>query len=52
MKNLFRSDGSAPVPGDGLLHPVPLASVCLLLVNDHYLKHAKHVARILGEFAK
>ncbi len=27
-------------PGDGLLHPVPLAAIGLLLVNDHLLKAA------------
>jgi len=25
-------------PGDGLLHPVPLAAVALLILNDHVLK--------------
>lgn len=28
----------AAVPGDGLLHPLAIASVMLLLVNDHVLK--------------
>jgi hypothetical protein len=28
------------VRGDGLLHPAAVAGVALLLVNDHYLKHA------------
>ncbi len=27
-------------PGAGLLHPVPLAAVGVLLLNDHVLKHA------------
>ncbi len=29
-----------PVAGDGLLHPVPLAAIGLLLLNDHVLKAA------------
>jgi hypothetical protein len=29
---------NAPVPGDGLLHPLALAAIALLLVNDHLLK--------------
>ena len=28
------------VPGDGLLHPLALAAVALLIVNDHFLKQA------------
>ena len=29
-----------PVAGDALLHPVPLAAIVLLIVNDHVLKQA------------
>jgi hypothetical protein len=32
--------GPRPRPGDSLLHPVPLAAIGLLLVNDHLLKTA------------
>jgi hypothetical protein len=31
---------SANVAGDGLLHPVPLAAIGLLILNDHVLKEA------------
>lgn len=31
---------TAPVPGDGLLHPVPLLAIAVLAVNDHVLKAA------------
>jgi hypothetical protein len=30
----------APVAGAGLLHPLPLAAVALLVLNDHLLKHS------------
>ena|SRR5947208_3122278 len=40
MKRRIESVESPPVAGGGLLHPVPLAGVCLLLLNDHYLKRA------------
>lgn len=26
------------VPGDGLLHPVPILAICLMVANDHALK--------------
>ena len=29
-----------PAPGDALLHPLAIAALCLLLVNDHVLKAA------------
>jgi hypothetical protein len=34
------SRSSSFVPGDLLLHPMNLAAVTLLVVNDHFLKHA------------
>ncbi len=30
----------AAVPGDALLHPVPIAAIALLVINDHVLKAA------------
>ena len=35
-----RNTAAPPVPGAGLLHPVPLVAVAVLLVNDHVLKRA------------
>ncbi|MCB9677400.1 MAG: hypothetical protein H6737_19995 [Alphaproteobacteria bacterium] len=32
--------GDAPARADGLVHPVPIAAIALLVVNDHWLKHA------------
>jgi hypothetical protein len=29
-----------PIAGDGLLHPIPLAAIAVLIVNDHFLKTA------------
>src|SRR5688500_11278112 len=31
---------AALVPGDGLLHPAALASIAVLILNDHWLKAA------------
>ncbi len=30
------------VPGDGLLHPIPLLALVVLVLNDHRWKHAFH----------
>src|SRR6266540_1707178 len=27
-----------PVPGDGLLHPIPILAIFLMVANDHVLK--------------
>ena len=29
---------SQPIPGGGLLHPVPIVAIALLVLNDHWLK--------------
>ena len=31
---------STCVPGDGLLHPIPLVALAVLVLNDHWWKHA------------
>lgn len=40
MTNPSQAPDRGPVPGGGLLHPVPLIAIALLLLNDHVLKAA------------
>ena len=40
MTAVARASSAKPVIGDRLLHPVALAAICVLLVNDHVLKAA------------
>ena len=40
MRDMAETRRTSPQPGDGLLHPLPLAGVVLLLLNDHLLKEA------------
>jgi hypothetical protein len=41
------------VHGGGLLHPLPIAAICVLLLNDHMLKQSwpSPVTGILSDFA-
>ena len=51
--HMFLHDLGLPVVTAGLGYPGTQAHAPNEnIVVDHYLKHAKHVARILGEFAK
>ena len=34
------SSAEQPVPGDALLHPVAIAAIAVLVLNDHFLKSA------------